>query len=100
MKNKENKIIEILEKNDFKIEKEEIETWTNAGVNMIFGINSENDLEEEILSLIDGFDIDEQITVNRYNKQYCNDFTYSESVEDFTEFKEMLEKIREEITKI
>ena len=73
----------------------ELEKWTSGGVDMIIWLNPFT--KEEFISYVNDFDIDEEITLNRQNKQYCNDFTIRQSVDDFEEFQTLLKSIAEKL---
>lgn len=81
----------------------ELESWTNGGVNMIIYINKKdhfgNDYLTQLKEFVDNFNIDEEIDLHRESEQYCNDFTITESVEDFTEYineiKEIVNKLQD-----
>jgi hypothetical protein len=69
----------------------EVEKWTDGGVDMIIWLNPFT--VEEFQSYVNDFDVDEQIDINRQNKQYRNDFTIRESLEDFTNFHNHLKEV-------
>lgn len=68
----------------------ELESWTNSGVDMIIYINKKdhfgNDYLTQLKEFADNFDIEAEIILHRESEQYCNDFTITESVEDFTRY--------------
>lgn len=84
-------IIKILEANKFQVteyEKEyELESFTDAGVNMIFYISKEEDFIELFKDKVENFDIDEEIEVHRQDDNYKNNFTIRESLEDFEAYE-------------
>lgn len=67
----------------------ELETWTDGGVNMIFYLDT-SDKVSEFSSIVNNFDVDEEIDLHREDKRYQKAFTISESVEDFEGFKDWL----------
>lgn len=79
----------------------EIEKWTNGGVDMIESIqfddfrNSYNIdcIEDELKRISSNFSIDDEIDMHREGTDYKNAFTISESLKDFTEYKQDLEEL-------
>ncbi len=79
----------------------EIEKWTNGGVDMIESIqfddfrNSYNIdcIEDELKRISLNFSIDDEIDMHREGTDYKNAFTISESLKDFTEYKQDLEEL-------
>ena len=49
--------------------------------------------KKQIKRLEDYFNIDEEVEIHRQNEQYKNDFTISESLQDFTNYLNELKKI-------
>ena len=76
----------------------EVEKWTNGGVDMIFCLQPFS--ASEFIERVKDFDIDEEIDLHRQDKRYCNDFTISESVKDFTDFHNDLKKTVENLKKL
>lgn len=77
----------------------ELNTYTKGGVNQIVFIdfrdtdkkpNNPNDFKDLFFEIIKSIDIDEEVEINRQNKTYRNDFTISESLQDFTDWKNQL----------
>ena len=76
----------------------EMETWTNGGVNMFVVLRKKGKpYIEQFWDHIDDFDIDTEIEVHRENKGYKSAFTISQSLEDFTAYKNWLTEIYEEL---
>lgn len=77
----------------------ELETWTNGGVNMILCLDEGRDesLADQFKERVISFDIDEEIDVHRNDSRYRQDFTITESVKDFTSFKEWLEDVLDKV---
>jgi hypothetical protein len=69
----------------------EVESWTDGGVDMIIWLNPFT--KEEFIQYVENFDIDEEITINRQNELYCDNFTIAESVKDFTTYHNGLKNI-------
>ena len=99
------KIEEVLEK--YKItmvsyEKEyELETYTKAGVNMIFYIAKKGvKFIEKFKNLYEGYLVDDEIEMHRQDSKYKKDFTIRQSLEDFEELGKRLEKIMNTLDKL
>lgn len=62
----------------------ELESWTDAGVNMFIDIekNSGKTLVEQLQEFIENFDMDEEIELERENSDYRRSFTIKESIRD------------------
>ena len=69
----------------------EIEKWTDGGVDMIIWLNPFT--IDEFKNYVNDFDVDEEIESHREDKQYKNAFTISQSLKDFTDFKNHLIEI-------
>lgn len=69
----------------------EIEAWTEGGVDMIINLMPFTLIE--FLNYVNSFDIDEEITLHRQDKTYCNNFKISKSVTDFTDFHNQLKEV-------
>ena len=95
MKELNKREIAILEGYDFNINNvEELETWTNGGVNMFVMYQDHHyNVLEAFADAEYYFDIDEEIDIHRQGQAYCNEFTIRESLEDFEDYKERLENI-------
>lgn len=74
----------------------ELDTYTDAGVNMIIFLDfrdtdlnpkNPNDFLKVFKERIESIDIDEEIELHRQDKRYCNDFTIKESLKDFKDWK-------------
>jgi hypothetical protein len=85
----------------------ELNTYTNGGVNQIIFIDfrdtdksptSGKHFLELFNERINDIDIDEEIQLNRQDKNYCANFSLEESVQDFKEWKESLLNIFNEKT--
>jgi hypothetical protein len=76
----------------------EIEKWTDGGVYMIACL--EPFTAEAFIQYVKGFDVDEEITLHRQDKLYCNNFTHLESVTDFTDFHNHLKEVAEKLTNL
>ena len=73
----------------------EIEKWTDGGVDMIIWLNPFT--ADEFKNYVNNFDIDEEIDFHRQDQRYKNDFTITESLEDFTNFHKGLEEVAEKL---
>lgn len=81
----------------------EMEQWTNGGVDMIHLIDGRdrdmNDPDwwkDELESIYEAFDVDEEIDINRQGEKYRSAFTYRQSVEDFEDYDKWLKGIAEQ----
>lgn len=81
----------------------EMELWTNIGVDMIHLIDGRdrdmNDPDwwkDELESIYEAFDVDEEIDINRQDEKYRRAFTYRLSVEDFEDYDKWLKGIAEQ----
>lgn len=81
----------------------EMEQWTNIGVDMIHLIDGRdrdmNDPDwwkDELESIYEAFDVDEEIDINRQDEKYRRAFTYRQSVEDFEDYDKWLKGIAEQ----
>ena len=81
----------------------EIEQWTDGGVDMIHLIDGRdrdmNDPDwwkDELESIYEAFDIDDEIDLNRQSEEYRSAFTCRQSVEDFENYDKWLEGIVEQ----
>lgn len=108
-------IFDIIESKDISIDKYteseklcgyELNTYTNGGVNEIIFIdfrNSDYDPTDasDFLTVfnerINSIDIDDEIENNRQDKSYKEAFSLTQSVEDFTDWKQGLDTLLEEI---
>lgn len=84
----------------------EINTYTSGGVNMIIFLdfrNSEYNPKNPTHFLkvfedrIESIDINEEIVLHREMKDYTNNFTLSESLEDFNDWRDDLNKLIEKL---
>ena len=84
----------------------ELNTYTEGGVNQIVFVDfrdtkkdpkNENDFKELFLERINSIDIDEEIDLHREMKGYKQAFTITQSLKDFTDWKEDLLKLAESL---
>jgi hypothetical protein len=80
----------------------ELNTYTDCGVNQIvfldfrdtkFNPKNPKDFLLVYHNRINSIDIDEEIEMNRQNEAYKRDFTLSQSINDFTDWKNGLHKV-------
>ena len=85
----------------------EIETWTNGGVDMIHtfyfcddfqDLYDKNNVQKQLQEIADNFSIDDEIDCYRQDKRYKDNFTISQSLEDFTEYQKRLEDLADNFT--
>lgn len=85
----------------------EIETWTNGGVDMIHTfyfcedyqeLYDKDNVKKQLQEIADNFSIDDEIDIYRQDKKYKEDFTISQSLEDFTEYKKTLDDLANNFT--
>jgi hypothetical protein len=105
-------IFDILEDNNISIDKYteknkicgyELNTYTNGGVNQIIFLDfrdngnpkKEDDFIKNFTERIKDIDIEDEIEVNRHDKNYKANFTLRESLNDFEDWKKELERIAE-----
>jgi len=69
----------------------EIRSRTDRGVDMIIWL--EPFTANEFKSYVNYFDVDETIDLHRTDRHYKNDFTISQSLEDFTDFHNRLREV-------
>ncbi|WP_421049184.1 hypothetical protein [Lysinibacillus sp. UGB7] len=76
----------------------ELESWTNGGVNMFIVIskNDEKPFDEQVSSYIEYFDVDEEVEIHREDQKYRDNFSMTESIQDFEAYKEWVEGILEQ----
>lgn len=100
------KVIEVIEAHEFSVSTSddrywEMETWTDGGVDMIHlidfrdyldGITAEN-IIDQINQISADFNVDEEIDLHRQRKDYCAAFTCSQSVKDFEDYQECLQRL-------
>lgn len=79
-----------------------METWTDGGVNMLHLIDGrDRDMDnpywwkEELQSIYEAFDVDDEIDIHRQDERYRKAFTHRMSVEDFEAHEEWLGKLPE-----
>jgi hypothetical protein len=93
-------------KEDGKLCGYELNTYTNGGLNQIVFVdfrdtdkkpNKVADFKELFLERVKSIDTDEEVEINRQNKQYCNDFTLRESLDDIEEWKQELLTLAESL---
>ena len=89
------KYFDIYEDNDII----QLESWTDGGVDMVIYIDKNEKIDhlQQFKNFINNFNIDEEIEIHRQNEQYKNDFTISESLEDFTSYLNDLKEIYNDI---
>lgn len=76
----------------------EVESWTDGGVDMIINLMPFN--KKEFIKYVDDFDIDDEIELHRQDKNYCKVFTISLSLEDFTNYHNVLKEVSEQLEKL
>lgn len=77
-----------------------LETWTNGGVDMFISLDKDKSIIENLEEYIRSFDIDEEIDLYRESKDYRDNFTIRESVEDFENWVEKIENIIKELESV
>jgi hypothetical protein len=79
----------------------ELETWTDGGVNMFVNLDIADNktLFEQFKERVYYFNIDEEIDMHRTDSQYKSAFTISESIKDFTDYKNWLNSVVEKLSK-
>jgi hypothetical protein len=107
-------IFDIIENNEISIDRYteenklcgyELNTYTKGGVNQIIFLDfrdkgnakKANDFIEKFTERINDIDIDDEIEMNRQDQRYKDNFSFRESLEDFEEWKKVLEEIIKEI---
>lgn len=93
------------EANDFSVhlftqdnqECAEVEKWTKGGVDMIMCLQPFN--VKSFVDAVDSFNVDEEIDLHRQGESYKQNFTLSQSLEDFTNFHNHLKEVAAELTK-
>ena len=109
------KIIQTIEKAGISIHKYEegkklcgyeLNTYTDGGLNQIVFIDfrqtdkdpkKAKDFKELFVQRMKDTDVDEEVELNRQNKQYRNDFTLRESLDDIQAWKDELLKLAESL---
>ena len=85
----------------------EIETWTDGGVDMIHtfyfcddfqDIYDIENVKKQLQEIFNDFSIDDEIDLYRQDKNYKNNFTIRQSLEDFTEYQKRLEDLSKNFT--
>lgn len=81
----------------------EMEQWTDGGVDMIHLIDGrDRDMDDpdwwkdELESIYEAFDVDEEIDIHRQDEKYRSAFTHRRSVEDFEDYEKWLKGISEQ----
>lgn len=81
----------------------EMEQWTDGGVDMLHLIDGrDRDMEDpdwwkdEMQSIYEAFDVDEEIDMHRQDERYRSAFTHRMSVEDFEDYEKWLADIAEQ----
>jgi hypothetical protein len=84
----------------------ELNTYTSGGLNQIVFVDfrdtdknpkDKNDFKELFLERVNSIDTDEEVEMNRQNKDYCRDFTLRESLDDIEAWKKDLVKLAESL---
>ena len=76
----------------------ELKTCTDEGVDMIITIEKNGGtLLEQLKEYIDNFDIDSEIDMYRKDKEYRDNFTIKESIEDFESYISYVKDLIEEL---
>ena len=82
----------------------ELERWTDGGVDMIpfLDFRDSNNINifniyEEIKRYARNFDVDEEIDMYREDEAYKNNFTYRESIKDFEDWQEKINKLKDDV---
>ena len=109
------KIIQTIEKANISVHKYEegkklcgyeLDTHTEGGLNQIVFVDfrqtnkdpkKAKDFKELFVQRIKDIDVDEEVELNRQNKQYRNDFTLRESLDDIEAWKERMLKLAESL---
>jgi len=89
-----NKIKENWKFYDLKDGQFECSQHTNGGVEMVIYIDK-NNIIKDFEEYLDNFDIDSEIDMYRQDQDYKNNFTISESIQDFKDFLEDNKKLLE-----
>lgn len=78
-----------------------LEQWTDGGVDMIIEIDmQEKDIITELEKYLDNFDIDEEIDLYRESKDYREIFTITESLKDFQDWLEYVQRCVQELKEV
>ena len=75
----------------------EVEKWTNGGVDMIITLIPF--AADEFISYVDNFSVDEEVDEYRQDNMYRKAFTIQQSLEDFTNFYEIIKEVSEKLKK-
>ena len=73
----------------------ELEKWTDGGVDMIIFLSPFT--AEEFVDYVNAFDVDEEIDLHRESKDYRDNFTTRQSVEDFETFETYLRNVASQL---
>lgn len=85
----------------------EIETWTNGGVDMIHtfyfcedyqDLYDKNNVKKQLQEIADNFSIDDEVDLHRQSEGYKSNFSISQSLEDFNEYKNKLDNLATNFT--
>lgn len=71
----------------------ELTTYTEGGVEENIILPNDENVLESFDEFVYNFDIDNEIELHRQGKQYCDNFSITDSVVDFTDFKRWLDKV-------
>lgn len=99
LNDEQKRLYDHLEENDYRVylfEQDgqicaEVENWTDGGVDMIITLMPFT--IDELQSYYDDFDIDDEIDLHRQDERYCAAFRITESVRDFTDWEQELERV-------
>lgn len=84
----------------------ELNTYTKGGLNQIVFVDFRDtdkkpkkaaDFKAALLERVKDIDTDEEVELNRQNKEYCNAFTIRESLDDIEEWKRDLVTLAESL---
>lgn len=68
----------------------ELETFTNAGVNIIITLDLKDNLQQQYRDYVETFDMNEEIDFYRQIEDYRKCFTISQSLNDFQKYDDFL----------
>ena len=92
-------LVDFFEENDFRVhlfeqdgeQCAEVEKWTDGGVDMVITLMPFT--KEKFVEYVNDFDVDEEIELHRQDKNYKNNFTLRQSLEDFENFHSHLKDV-------
>ena len=73
----------------------DLEKWTNGGVDMIITLMPFT--KKSFIEWVENFDVDEEIDTHRQSPEYRSAFPISRSLKDFTDFKNHLIEIKNQL---